>query len=81
MVRPECVRLTPASEGDPGLIGTVVKVSFLGSTTRASIRCPAVDAPFIVDMPSGTDHQIKVDSLVQLTWDVLDTTILDGPAG
>ena len=81
MVRPECVRLTPASEGDPGLIGTVVKVSFLGSATRASVRWPAVDAPFIVDMPSGLDHQIRADSLVRLTWDVKDTVVLDGPAG
>jgi ABC-type Fe3+/spermidine/putrescine transport system ATPase subunit len=81
MIRPECVRLTPASEGDPGLIGTVVKVSFLGSATRASVLCPAVDAPFIVDIPSGLDHQIRATSLVQLTWDVKDTVVLDTPAG
>ncbi len=81
MVRPECVRLTPASEGDPGLIGTVVKVSFLGSATRASVRCAAVDAPFIVDMPSGLDHNVRESSLVQLSWDVKDVVLLDGPAG
>ena len=53
MVRPECVRLSPTSEGDPGLVGTVIKLSFLGSVTRASVHCPAVDTPFIVDMPRG----------------------------
>ncbi len=81
MVRPECVRLSPASEGDSGLIGTVIKVSFLGSATRASVRCAAVDAPFIVDLPSGLDHQIREESLVALSWDVKDTVLLDGPAG
>ena len=77
MVRPESVRLTPASEGDPGLVGTVIKISFLGSVTRASVHCPAVDAPFIVDMPSGFDHGIRENSLVQLQWDVKDTVLLD----
>jgi ABC-type Fe3+/spermidine/putrescine transport system ATPase subunit len=81
MVRPECVRLTPASEHDSGLVGTVVKVSFLGSVTRASVRCQAVDAPFVVDMPSGVDHGIRENSLVQLSWDINDTVVLDGPAG
>ncbi|HEX4033198.1 MAG TPA: ABC transporter ATP-binding protein [Solirubrobacteraceae bacterium] len=79
MVRPECVRLTPASEGDPNLVGTVIKISFLGSVTRASVLCPAIDAPFIVDMPSGLDHDIRENSLVQLRWDVKDTVLLDDP--
>ena len=81
MVRPECVRLTPASEGDRGLIGRVIKVSFLGSATRVHVHCPSVEAPFIVDLPSGLDHQITEQSLVQLSWDVKDTVLLDGPAG
>jgi len=78
MVRPECVRLEPASEGDPSLVGTVIKISFLGSVTRASVLCPAVDSPFIVDMPSGLDHGIRENSLVQLRWDVKDAVLLDG---
>ena len=81
MVRPESVRLTPASEGDPGLVGTVIKLSFLGSVTRASVRCPAVDEAFIVDAPSGFGQGIRENSLVQLQWDVKDTVLLDGPAG
>jgi len=81
MVRPECVRLTPASEGDRGLTGTVVKVSFLGSAVRASVHCPAVDGPFIADMPSGLHQQISENSLVQVSWDVKDTVLLDGLAG
>ena len=52
MVRPESVRLAPASPNDPGLLGTVVKVSFLGSFTRVSIDCPAAEDPIIVDMPT-----------------------------
>jgi ABC-type Fe3+/spermidine/putrescine transport system ATPase subunit len=79
MVRPECVRLAPASDGEPSLIGTVIKISFLGSVTRASVLCQAVDAPFIVDMPSGLDHDIRENSLVQLRWDVKDVVLLDGP--
>jgi spermidine/putrescine transport system ATP-binding protein len=80
MVRPECVRLCAASEGDPGLLGTVIKLSFLGSVTRASIDCPSVEAPLIVDMPSGIDHGIQENSLVRLQWDVKDSVLLDGPA-
>ena len=79
MVRPECVRLAPASEGDRGLLGTVIKVSFLGSVTRTAVHCPAVDAPFIVDMPSGLHHDVREHSLVQLRWDVKDAVILDAP--
>jgi spermidine/putrescine transport system ATP-binding protein len=79
MVRPECVRLTPASEGDRDLVGTVIKISFLGSVTRATVHCPAVEAPFIVDTPSGFDHEIREHSLVQLRWDVKDAVLLDGP--
>jgi spermidine/putrescine ABC transporter ATP-binding subunit len=79
MVRPECVRLTPATEGERALIGTVIKVSFLGSVTRASVQCPAVDAPFIVDMPSGAHHEIRENSLVQLRWEAKDAVLLDGP--
>jgi spermidine/putrescine ABC transporter ATP-binding subunit len=79
MVRPECVRLTPASEADRNLVGTVIKISFLGSVTRASVHCPAVDAPFIVDTPSGLDHGIRENSLVQLRWDVKDAVLLEGP--
>jgi ABC-type Fe3+/spermidine/putrescine transport system ATPase subunit len=78
MVRPECVRLTPASEGDQGLLGTVIKISFLGGVTRASVHCPAVDSHFIVDMPSGFDHEVRENSLVALQWDVKDTVLLDG---
>jgi spermidine/putrescine ABC transporter ATP-binding subunit len=80
MVRPECVRLEPASEGDPGLKGTVIKISFLGSVTRASVLCPAVDGPFVVDMPSGLEHELRENSLVHLRWDIKDTVVLEGSA-
>ncbi len=79
MVRPECVRLTAASAGDQGLIGTVIKVSFLGSVTRASVDCPAAGTPLIVDLPSGVEHQIREGSLVRAQWDVKDTVLLDNP--
>jgi spermidine/putrescine transport system ATP-binding protein len=81
MVRPECVRLTPASQGDPGLVGTVIKLAFLGSVMRVSVDCPAVDSTFIVDMVSGADHEVRENSLVQVQWDVEDTVLLDGPGG
>jgi ABC-type Fe3+/spermidine/putrescine transport system ATPase subunit len=69
MVRPESVRLSPASPDDPGLLGTVVKVSFLGSFTRASIDCPATDDPIIVDMPTEPNEQVREDALVELRWE------------
>jgi hypothetical protein len=59
----------------------VIKLSFLGSVTRASIDCPSVDSLLIVDMPSGIDHEVREDTLVRLQWDVKDTVLLDGPAG
>jgi ABC-type Fe3+/spermidine/putrescine transport system ATPase subunit len=69
MVRPESVRLTPASPNDPGLLGTVVKVSFLGNFTRASIDCAAAEDPIIVDMPTELNEQVREGSLVQLRWE------------
>ena len=50
-------------------LGTVVKVSFLGSVTRASVDCPAVDDPIIVDMPAELTEQVREDTLVQLRWE------------
>jgi spermidine/putrescine transport system ATP-binding protein len=81
MVRPECVRLSPTSDGAPGLVGTVIKLSFLGSVTRASVHCPAVDTPMIVDVPRGVEHGIRESSLVRLEWDVEDTVLLGDSAG
>jgi ABC-type Fe3+/spermidine/putrescine transport system ATPase subunit len=69
MVRPESVRLVPASPHDPGFLGTVVKVSFLGNFTRASIDCPAAEGPMIVDMPTELTEQVREGSLVQLRWE------------
>jgi spermidine/putrescine transport system ATP-binding protein len=69
MVRPESVRLHPASPDDSGLVGRVVKVSFLGSFTRTSIDCPAVDDPIIVDTPTELTEQVGEDTVVQLRWE------------
>jgi ABC-type Fe3+/spermidine/putrescine transport system ATPase subunit len=69
MVRPESLRLAPASSNDPGLLGTVVKVSFLGSFTRVSINCPAADDPLVADMPVELHEQVREDALVQLRWE------------
>jgi spermidine/putrescine transport system ATP-binding protein len=69
MVRPEALQLTPASRNDPGLLGTVVKVSFLGSITRASIDCPAADDPLIVDMHGDLNRQVRENVLVRLGWE------------
>jgi ABC-type Fe3+/spermidine/putrescine transport system ATPase subunit len=78
MVRPESVRLAPASPNDPGLLGTVVKVSFLGSFTRASVVCPAADDPIIVDMPTDPNEQVREDALVQLRWEAEAAVLFHG---
>jgi spermidine/putrescine transport system ATP-binding protein len=78
MVRPESVRLAPASPDDPGLLGTVVKVSFLGSFTRASVECPAADDPIIVDMPTDPNEQVREDALVQLRWEAEAAVLFHG---
>ena len=69
MVRPEFVHVAPASPNSTGLSGTVVKVSFLGSFTRVSIDCPAVEEPVIVDMPGEVNEQVGEGSSVQLSWE------------
>jgi spermidine/putrescine transport system ATP-binding protein len=69
MVRPEAVRLAAASPNDPGLLGTVVKVSFLGSFTRVSIDCAAAEDPILVDMPIVLSEQVREESLVALRWE------------
>jgi spermidine/putrescine transport system ATP-binding protein len=68
MVRPESIRLTTASPNDPGLLGTVTMVSFLGNFTHVSIDCPAAEGPVIVEMPTEADEQIRVGCVVQLRW-------------
>lgn len=75
MVRPEAVHLVPASPEDRGLLGTVVKVSFLGSFIRASVECPGSDDPIIVDTPAGRTEQIREATLVQLRWEA-DAAVL-----
>src|SRR5579859_5141861 len=75
MVRPESVQLVPALPGDGGLLGTVVKVSFLGSFTRASVACAAADDPIIVDMPAELTEPVREDTLVQLRWEA-DAAVL-----
>jgi spermidine/putrescine transport system ATP-binding protein len=69
MVRPESVRLVPAASGDPGFLGTVVKVWFLGSFTRVGVDCPAAADPIIVDIPTELSGQVKEGALVQLGWE------------
>ncbi len=69
MVRPEAVRLSPAEPDDRTLVGRVVKLSFLGSFTRASIDCPAADDPVIVDMSTELNEGIREDTLVRLSWE------------
>jgi spermidine/putrescine transport system ATP-binding protein len=78
MVRPESVRLAPASPDGPGLLGKVVKVSFLGSFTRASIDCPAADDPILVDMPAELNEQVREDALVQLRWEAEAAVLFQG---
>ena len=78
MVRPESVHLAPASPNDPGLVGKVVKVSFLGSFTRASVACPALDDPIIVDMPTELTEQVREGALVQLRWEAEAAVLFQG---
>jgi spermidine/putrescine transport system ATP-binding protein len=69
MVRPEAIRLTPASPDDPGLTGRIVMVSFLGGFTRVSLDCAAAEEPVIVDMPGELEEQVREDTLVRLHWE------------
>ena len=80
MVRPESIRLAPGSPDDPGLLGTVVKVSFLGNFTRVSIDCPAADGPIIVDMQTEPDEQVQEGRLVQVRWEA-EAAVLFHDAG
>jgi spermidine/putrescine transport system ATP-binding protein len=75
MVRPESIRLAPASPDESGLLGTVVKVSFLGSFTRAGVDCPGADGPLLVDMPTDLHEQVQEGTLVRLRWEA-DAAVL-----
>lgn len=82
MVRPEAVRITPATPSDPGLLGRVVKVSFLGGFTRISVDCAAADDPIIIDIPTELDEQVREDGLVQLRWEAEAAVVYhDTPTG
>jgi hypothetical protein len=78
MVRPESVRLAPAAPDDTGLVGTVVKMSFLGSFTRASVTCPAADDPILVDMPTDLHEQVQEGAPVQLRWEAEAAVLFQG---
>jgi spermidine/putrescine transport system ATP-binding protein len=69
MVRPESIQLKVASPNDPGLLGTVTLVSFLGNFTRVSIDCPAAEDPVIVETQSELDEQVRAGCVVQLRWE------------
>jgi spermidine/putrescine transport system ATP-binding protein len=80
MVRPESVRVTPGSRDDRGLLGTVVKVSFLGNLTRISVDCPAADGPIIADMQTEPDEQVQEGRPVHLRWEA-EAAVLFQDAG
>jgi iron(III) transport system ATP-binding protein len=80
MVRPESVHLIPASPQERGLLGQVVTVSFLGSFTRVTVDCPAVEDPLVVDITTKLHEQVRAGALVQLRWEA-DAAVLFTDAG
>jgi len=75
MVRPESVRLAPAQPEDGGLIGRIVKLSFLGNFVRASIECSATDDFLVVDMSTEPSAGIREGESTRLRWEA-DAAVL-----
>jgi ABC-type Fe3+/spermidine/putrescine transport system ATPase subunit len=77
MVRPESVRLSPATEDGRRLVGRVMKSAFLGTFTRISVDCEVTDDPFLVELPSAKNDGILDDMLVDMSWDPGDAVLFE----
>jgi spermidine/putrescine transport system ATP-binding protein len=77
MIRPEAIRVLPADTQAPGLTGTVVRSSFLGSFTRIAIDCAAADAHLIAAVPGGGAASLADDATATVTWAAEDAVVLD----
>ncbi|MDQ6818166.1 MAG: ABC transporter ATP-binding protein [Actinomycetota bacterium] len=75
MVRPESVRLTPATEDGQHLVGRVMKSAFLGTFTRVSIDCEVSDEPFLVELPGAKNDGIVDDMMVHISWEAEDAVL------
>lgn len=51
MVRPEAVNVLAGNGHQGGLVGRVVRSSFLGSFTRVTVQCDAADAQIMAALP------------------------------
>jgi spermidine/putrescine transport system ATP-binding protein len=75
MVRPESVRLRPATEDGTGLTGRVMKSAFLGTFTRISVDCEVADEPLLVELPGAKNDGIVDDMIVHVSWDPEDAVL------
>lgn len=77
MVRPEDVRVQARNGHDQGLVGRVVRSSFLGSFTRIEVMVDGIDAPIASVMHGGTTIQFGEDATAAVTWAPQAAVLLD----
>jgi len=78
-IRPERVRINPASEADATRVsGTVVDVTYLGRYARVRLNACGLE-DFIVTLPNdGRDLALAPGSTLNLGWSAADCRALDG---
>ena len=68
VVRPEDVRLAPASASTPGAVaGTVADVQFKGGSTQVAVDVPGLPRPFLASVGGATP--LRRGDAVSATWD------------
>jgi spermidine/putrescine ABC transporter ATP-binding subunit len=77
MVRPEAVNVVAGNGHHEGLVGTVVRSSFLGSFTRVAVQCDAADAQIMAALPGGAASQLVENATATVTWSPDDAVVLD----
>jgi ABC-type Fe3+/spermidine/putrescine transport system ATPase subunit len=80
VLRPEVVRLAPASAGD-GLAGTVLDLAFRGAGYSYRIDVPGVAEPLKAETAAGLGPPMAVGTEVRVVWDVASCGLLPRPAG
>ncbi|GAB6858737.1 ABC transporter ATP-binding protein [Microbacterium xylanilyticum] len=81
-IRPEFVRLAPASTGSgavdgPGIDGTVLGVSHLGETLQVAVDVGREQA-FLVRIPAPSAPSVAVGDAVRCVWSPADVRIFAG---
>jgi spermidine/putrescine transport system ATP-binding protein len=77
MVRPEAVQVIAGNGHPEGLVGRVVRSSFLGSFTRVAVQCDTADAQIMAALQASVAARLQADTTATVTWAPEDAVVLD----